>query len=93
MGRDRIQDPGGRIGSSDPVRPSSTAANGCLAIEKGSAKNRIRVSSKLESRPWLKPKPGETVQEWNRRTNHSCYACGDFYADLADLDAHEATHG
>jgi hypothetical protein len=45
-----------------------------------------------DRRPWLTRKPNETALEWNRRTNHTCYACGDYYKDLDELDIHEATH-
>ena len=45
-----------------------------------------------DRRPWLMRKQNESVQEWNRPTNHSCYACGDYYKDLDELDVHESEH-
>lgn len=66
--------------------------NKWTAMIDGSTEVRIQLSPESARRPWLIPKLGETVQQWNCRTNHSCYACGDFYEDLTELDAHEATH-
>lgn len=43
-------------------------------------------------RPWQQRKRGETVEAYQARTNHSCYACGVYIADLAALDKHEETH-
>jgi len=54
--------------------------------------NTRRRAPRAPERPWLKRKRDETAQEWNRRTNHSCYACGDYYTDLIELDAHETAH-
>jgi hypothetical protein len=41
-------------------------------------------------RPWMLRRNGETVAAWRDRTNHSCYRCGVYIADMRKLDTHEA---
>lgn len=41
-------------------------------------------------RPWMLRRNGETTAAWLDRTNHSCYRCGTYIADMQELDTHEA---
>jgi len=42
----------------------------------------------------MKRRPGETVQQWNDRTNRTCYSCGHEFATIAQCDRHEdSKHG
>lgn len=41
------------------------------------------------NRPWLRPMLDETNMQRHLRLNHTCYACGQREADLAELDRHE----
>lgn len=43
-------------------------------------------------RPWLQKRADETEAEYQHRTNHSCYWCGEFREDLNELDEHERAH-
>jgi hypothetical protein len=40
-------------------------------------------------RPWMLRRNGETIAAWQDRTNHSCYRCGVYIADMRELDTHE----
>lgn len=39
--------------------------------------------------PWMTQRNNETVQEWQRRINHTCYLCGTWFPTLQGCDAHE----
>ncbi|MGI8313183.1 hypothetical protein [Saccharopolyspora hattusasensis] len=43
-------------------------------------------------KPWMKRRSGETVEQYHARLSHTCYACGEQYADLTVLNLHEDTH-
>jgi hypothetical protein len=40
-------------------------------------------------RSWMWQRPGESVRAYRLRLSHSCYRCGWFSEDMAELDAHE----
>lgn len=43
-------------------------------------------------KPWLACMQGETADEWRERLRHTCYYCGHWEADTADLATHEGQH-
>ncbi len=42
-----------------------------------------------ERRPWLKRRDGETQEDYDHRTSHSCYNCGQYISDREALNRHE----
>lgn len=40
-------------------------------------------------RPHMQRRDGETIEQWHYRLAHSCYRCGDEFADLTVLNLHE----
>ena len=40
-------------------------------------------------KPWLKQRAGETKEQFDHRTSHSCYNCGTYIANGAALNDHE----
>jgi hypothetical protein len=54
--------------------------------------DRLGMSMLTARQPWQQRRDGETLWEWNRRTNHTCWRCGHYEPDLDVLDAHEEEH-
>lgn len=42
-------------------------------------------------KPWQHRRPGETTEQFQDRTSHSCWKCGREIRDMATLDTHETT--
>jgi hypothetical protein len=40
-------------------------------------------------KPWLNQREAETQAEYNHRTSHSCYNCGQYISDREELNEHE----
>lgn len=42
-----------------------------------------------QTKPWMRPRSGETERQRIDRVTHSCYRCGHFEVDMAVLADHE----
>lgn len=50
------------------------------------------IAVDTSTRPHMRQRPDETVQQYHQRLSRSCYRCGQQYTDLAELARHEDAH-
>jgi hypothetical protein len=55
----------------------------------GKQRDRMGGPQDMPSKPWLALRAGETYRAWQLRVSRSCYRCGLYIADKAQLEAHE----